>query len=107
MSISLHDLDSEVFLSVIDNVFLPPKLPQQAPTDEAERGTNVALCHILIQAARTFSKCLSPSQQLLWAHMIKMMEYIYWISKGPLVGGELKGIFSGLAVGGGLELPPA
>jgi hypothetical protein len=103
MSISLHDFDSKVLLSVVDHVFLPPKLPQQAPTEEAERGTNVALCHILIQAARAFSQCLSPSQQLLWVHMIKMMESMYWTAKGPLVEGELKGTFSGLAVGGGLK----
>jgi hypothetical protein len=104
---STHDFDSKVLLSVVDHIFLPPKLPQQALTEEAERGTNMALCHILIQAARVFSHCLSPSQQLLWAHMIKMMESMCWTAKGPLVEGELKGTFSALAVGGGLELPPA
>ncbi|KAH9061808.1 hypothetical protein EDB83DRAFT_2506594 [Lactarius deliciosus] len=77
MSTSLHDFDSHVLLSVIEHVFLPPKLPQQAPTEEAERGTNMALCHILIQAARAFSRFLSPSQQLSWTHMIKMMESMW------------------------------
>ncbi|KAH9170112.1 hypothetical protein EDB89DRAFT_2114928 [Lactarius sanguifluus] len=99
MSTSLHDFDSEVLLSVIEHVFLPPKLPQQAPTEEAERGTNMALCHILIQATRTFSRFLSPSQQLSWARMIKMMESMCWTTKGPLVEAELKGTFSDLAVG--------
>src|SRR6266702_1043902 len=107
MSMSLHDFDSEVLLSVVGHVFLPPKLPQQARTEEAERGTNVALCHILIQAAQAFSQCLSPFQQLLWAHMLKMMESMYWTAKGPLVEAELKGTFSDLAVGGGFELLPA
>ncbi|KAH9038807.1 hypothetical protein EDB85DRAFT_392096 [Lactarius pseudohatsudake] len=99
MSTSLHDFDSDVLLSVIEHVFLPPKLPQQAPTEEAERGTNMALCHILIQAARAFSRFLSPSQQLSWTHMIKMMESICWTTKGPLVEAELKGTFSDLTVG--------
>ncbi|KAI9450186.1 hypothetical protein BJY52DRAFT_1126070 [Lactarius psammicola] len=99
MSISLHDFDSEVLHSVVNHVFLPPKLPQKAPTDEAERGTNVALCHILIQAAQAFSQCLPPPQQLSWAHMIKMIESMYWAAKGPLVEAELKGTFSDLAVG--------
>ncbi|KAH9036254.1 hypothetical protein EDB84DRAFT_1588067 [Lactarius hengduanensis] len=69
-----HDFDSEVLLSVVHHVFLPVKLPQQAPTEGSERKTNVALCHILIQAARAFCQCLSPSQQQSWAHMIKTME---------------------------------
>ncbi|KAH9059214.1 hypothetical protein EDB87DRAFT_1684972 [Lactarius vividus] len=93
------DFDSKVLLSVIDHVFLPPKLPQQAPTEEAERGTNVALCHILMQAAQAFSQFLSPSQQLSWTHMMKTMVSMCWISKGPLVEAELKGIFSDLTVG--------
>ncbi|KAI9431719.1 hypothetical protein H4582DRAFT_2084583 [Lactarius indigo] len=99
MSISTHDFDSEVLLSVVNHVFLPPKLPQQAPTEEAERGTNVALCHILIQAARAFSQFLSPPQQQSWTHMIKMMESMDWTTTGPLVEAELKGIFSDLIVG--------
>ncbi|KAI9453949.1 hypothetical protein BJY52DRAFT_1427406 [Lactarius psammicola] len=84
MSIS-HDLNSEVLLSVVDHVFLPPKLPQQAPTEEAERRTNVALCHTLIQAARAFSQCLSPFQQLSWDHMIGMMESMYLTAQDVFV----------------------
>ncbi|KAH8992967.1 hypothetical protein EDB92DRAFT_1796839 [Lactarius akahatsu] len=94
-----HDFDSEVLLSVVDHVFLPVKLPQQAPTEGSERKTNVALCHILIQAAQAFSQCLSPSQQRSWAHMIKTMESIHCTAKGPLVEAELKGTLSDLAVG--------
>ncbi|KAI9432130.1 hypothetical protein H4582DRAFT_2062144 [Lactarius indigo] len=94
-----HDFDSEVLLSVINHIFLPIKLPQQAPTEGAERETNVALCHILIQAARAFCQYLSPSQQLSWAHIIKTLESISWTAKGPLVEAELKGTLSNLAVG--------
>ncbi|KAH9028426.1 hypothetical protein EDB83DRAFT_2526320 [Lactarius deliciosus] len=94
-----HDYDSEVLLSVIDHVFLPAKLPQQAPTEGSERKTNVALCHILIQAARAFCQSLSPSQQRSWAHTMKTMESIHRTAKGPLVEAELKGTLSDLAVG--------
>jgi hypothetical protein len=107
MSISLHDFDSNILLSVIDHVFLPPKLPQHAPTEEAERDTSVALCHILSQAARAFSEGVFPPQQRLLSHMIKMMESVQRSTEGPLVETELKDTFSNLAVGGGLELPPA
>lgn len=103
----LPNLDSKVLLSVVDHIFLPPKLPQQAPTEEAERSTNIALCHILIQAAQDFSQCLSTSQWPLWSHMIKMIESVYRSAKGSLVEEELKGIFLGLTLGGELELPHA
>lgn len=104
MSISLPD---SVLLSIVDHVFLPPKLPQHAPTEDAERGTNMALCHILLQTARAFSGGVSSSQQLLLSHMIKMMESVQRSTEGPLVETELKDTFSNLAVGGGPELPPA
>jgi hypothetical protein len=101
--ISLHD---SVLLSVVEHVFLPPKLPQYAPSEEDERRTNEALCHILIQAAAAFSERLQTSQQRSWSHMIKMMELMYWIAKGPLVETELKDACSNLGVGGEHESPP-
>jgi len=103
----MTDIDSGVLLSVVNHVFLPPKLPQEAPTEEAERAGNVALCyvlcHVLIQAARAFSQDLSPLRQSLWARMIKMMRNIHWAVKSSLVQAELQGVLSDLAMGGGFS----
>ncbi|KAH9017600.1 hypothetical protein EDB84DRAFT_1276503 [Lactarius hengduanensis] len=99
MSLHTTDIHSDVLLSVIEHVFLPPNLPQEAPTEEAERETNVALCHILIQAARTFSHGFPPLRQSLWARMIKMMGFIDHAARAPLVEAELTGALSGLAMG--------
>lgn len=104
MSISLPD---SVLLSLVDHIFLPPKLPQHAPTEDAERDTNKALCHVLLQAIRAFSEGVSPTQRLLLSHMVKMMESVQRSTEGPLVETELKDAFSNLAVGGGPEFPPA
>ena len=103
---SLH-IDTNVLLSVVEHVFLLPMLPQEAPTEEAERGTQVALCHIFIQAARTFSQGLSPIRQSLWARMIKMMGFISRTAKAPLTEGELAGALSDLGMGGGLNFTRA
>lgn len=102
----MSSLQDSVLLSVVEHVFLPPKLPQHAPSEEEERRTNEALCHILIQAAAAFSEGSKSSQQQSWSHMIKMMEFMYWIAKGPLVETELKDACSNLAAGGGHESPP-
>src|SRR6266404_7158750 len=105
MSHQIPDIDSDVLLSVVEHVFLPPKLPQTAQTKDAERATNVALCHILMEAAQAFSDGLSksPLRQSLWARMIKMMSSLYWAAKSPLGEAELKGTLSELVIQGRLE----
>ena len=107
MSVHNTDIDSDTLkdtlLSVVEHVFLPPRLPQEAPTEEAERRTNVALCHILIQAARVFLKDLSPVRQPLWGGMITMMESISQAARVPRVEAELVRVLSNLVIGGALE----
>ena len=107
ISLSLTDLESYDLRSVVEHVFLPPKVPQEAQSDDAERGTNVALCHFLIDAAAAFHRYLSPSQELVWASMEKMIEYILRAASSPLVEAELEGLLASLVVDGGLELPLA
>ncbi|KAF8270964.1 hypothetical protein EI94DRAFT_648803 [Lactarius quietus] len=93
------DINFDSLISVVEHVFLPPKLPQSAPIESAECETNVALCHILIQAARTFSQYLSPTQQLIWEQMMKMMKTIDQTVKIPLLDEELARTLSDLVVG--------
>ena len=103
MSNSFTDIDFSVLCSVVEHVCLPPKLPQKAPEEEAERRTNEALCRILVHAAEAFRQYLSPSQELVWARMQKMMESIHRTARAPLVETELKGVLSDLVAGGELE----
>ena len=93
--------------SVVEHVFLPPKLPEETRSDDAERGTNVALCHFLIDAAAAFRQYLSPFQEFVWASMEKMIEYIWLAVISPLAEANLAGVLAGLDVNGGLELPLA
>ncbi|KAH8992935.1 hypothetical protein EDB92DRAFT_1815714 [Lactarius akahatsu] len=96
---SLTDIDSDVLRSVVEHVYLPPKLPQEAPAEEAEVETNIALCHILTHAAAAFHQYLPPSQELVWIRMQKMMGSIYRSARTPLVEAELEGALTDLAVG--------
>ena len=107
MSLHTTDIDSVTLLSVVEHVFLPPKLPQEALTEEAERQTNVALCRILIQAARVFLDDLPTLQQPLWSRMIKMMLSIYQAARVPRVEVELVRVLLHLVVGGALEFARA
>jgi hypothetical protein len=79
---------------------MPPRLPQEAPTETAEQKTNKALCHLLIEAARAFRKCLPDSQQSTWTHMITMMKLVSRNVRARLDAMDLQSALSTLTVGG-------
>ena len=92
--------DSDILRSVIEHVFLPPRLPQAGPSEETEHKTNVALCNALVAAARDFLQIVSSLQQPLWQHMIKMMELACRAAIAPFEEVDLQHVFSDMAVGG-------
>jgi len=100
MSVPATDnLDSDILRSVVEHVFMPPKLPQVGPDNDTERKTNVALCDGLIESAQDFLKMLPPSESPLWIHMIKMMELARRAANAPLKEGDLQRMFSDMPLG--------
>jgi len=97
---AIDDPDSDILHSVIEHVFLPPRLPQAGPSEEMEHKTNVALCNSLVEAARDFLQNVTSSQRPLWTHVIKMMELARRAAKVPFEEADLQHVFSGMAVGG-------
>ena len=100
MSSRIANIDSDVLRSVVEHVFMPPKLPQAAQDHKAEREVNVAICRALIEAARNFLQDLPYSQRPQWGHMIKMMESARLAAKFPLETAELQRTLSSMTVGG-------
>lgn len=100
MSSLIANIHSDVLRSVVEHVFMPPKLPQAAQDHKAERELNVAMCHALIEAARNFLQDLPYSQRSQWGHMIKMMESVRRAAKFPLETAELQRTLSSMTVGG-------
>ena len=100
MSVPATDtLDSDILRSVVEHVFMPPKLPQVGPDKETERKTNVALCDGLIEAAQDFLKILPSSESPSWIHMIKMMELARRAANAPLKEDDLQRVLSDMALG--------
>ena len=95
-----NQLDTDILHSVIEHVFMPPKLPQVGPDQETEQLTNVALCNCLIEAAHDFLQILPASESPLWMQMIRMMELVRRAARAPLKGYELQSALSGMAPGG-------
>jgi hypothetical protein len=94
------NLDSDILCSVIEHVFMPPKLPLKHPGDETERKTNVALCNSLIEAAQAFLKIIPSSESSLWMRMIKMMEMARRAAETPFKKDGLRRVLSDMALGG-------
>jgi hypothetical protein len=94
------NLDFDILWSVIEHVFMPPKLPWRHRGDETERKTNVALCDSLIEAAQAFLKIIPSSESSLWMRMIKMMELARRAAKTPFKKDGLQRVLSDMALGG-------
>jgi len=107
MSVPTSDnLDSYILRSVVEHVFMPPKLPQQHPGEETERKTNVALCNNLIEAARDFLQIIPPSESPVWMYMVTMMELARRAANAPFKKGDLQRAFSAMALGGTYRVLP-
>ena len=101
MSVSTsHDPDSSILHSVIEHVFMPPKLPQEGPREQGEQKINVALCENLIEAAKEFVQNLPSSQSPMWTRIIKMMESARHAATVPFEEAGLQQVLSTMAIGG-------
>jgi len=98
--LTADDPDSHILRSVVEHVFMPPKLPQEDPGDQIKQRTDVALCDNLLEVARDFLPDVPSPQCSLWEHMIKMMELARRAVEVPLEGAGLQHVFSNMAIGG-------
>jgi hypothetical protein len=94
-----YDPDS-ILNSVIEHVFMPPKLPQEAPDGDIEQKVNVALCDNLIEAAQVFIQNVSPSHFPLWSSMIKTMQLARRSANASFKEADLRQAFSEMVIGG-------
>ena len=102
---SAKDPDTDTLRFVIENVFVPPKLPQKDHSEQIEQRMNVALCGTLVSAALDFIRDVPTSQHPLWKKMIKMVELVGRVAEVPFEEVELQRTFSNMAIGGTPILP--
>jgi hypothetical protein len=101
MSVPSYDnLDSDILRSVVEHIFVPPKLPQEAPDEETERKTNITLCNSLMEAAQDFLKIIPFSERPLWMYMVKMIKLAHRAAKAPFEKADLQRVLSDMARGG-------
>ena len=100
MSKVSDDPNSDILRLVVENVFIPPKLPQEDSGEQAEQRINVVLCDSLAEAMRVFLTIVSTPERPLWMRMIKMIELVRCTAEGPFAEAELQRIFSNMEIGG-------
>src|ERR1700741_4568071 len=92
--------NSNTLHSVINHVFMPPRLPQMYSGKRKERKMNIALCNILIETAQDFAQFVPRSESALWMHMIKMLDFARRAAKVSLSEADLHRSLSDMVVGG-------
>lgn len=94
------DPNPDTLQLVIENVFVPPRLPQEAYGEQTEQSMNVELCDRLVEATQDFLSVVSSSERPLWMHMVKMMKLARCVAEGSFAEAELRYVFSNMAIGG-------
>jgi hypothetical protein len=100
MSLPAPNIDSNILSSVVEHVFMPPKLPQEAPAKEVEQKIKADLCLLLLDAAHAFHQCLPHSKKSTWDHMVKMINLVCRDVEAPSDRTGLQSALSDLSVGG-------
>ena len=68
-----HKTSTEDLYYILNNVFLPPKLPQSNDNETRNNLGDVALCKLAYEAADSFLEHLPSQQRARWATVVKML----------------------------------
>ena len=98
--LSSEDPNSDILRLVIETVFMPPKIPQEAAGEQTEQRMNVELCDRLVESTHDFLSVVSSSEHAWWMHMIKMIKSARYAAEGPFAEAELRDVLSNMAIGG-------
>jgi hypothetical protein len=90
---------SEVLLHVAEHIFLPPKLPQQAVSDNHERQIHLKLLDLLIKSLDEYRKFTSDKTEQ-WARMSRMLSRVAQNVEVPLAKNQLGRDMTDLNIGG-------
>ena len=99
-TLSADDPDFDILRLVVENIFVPLKLPQKDHGKQTEQRMNFTLCDRLVEASRDFLSIIFASERPLWTHMVKMMELARRVVEVPFEEADLQRIFSNMAIGG-------
>lgn len=66
--------ESQVLHHIAYHIFLPPQLPQQAPSDDHEQQINLELTTSVICAARRYEAIIEPNDRPQWTRMIRTLQ---------------------------------
>ena len=95
-----NSLNPTILRSIVEHVFMPPRLPDEDPGEQIVQEMNVALCDNLIEAAQDFSKYLLSEKSPLWKRMIKAVELVRGAANVPFGEAYLQGILSDMEIEG-------
>lgn len=93
-------IDSNILEEVVNHVFLPPKLPSNAPDEDNERQINILMLEETYAAARTFRTFLPHNQRAPWTKICRMISWLKQTVKAPLEAKKLSMTLESMEAGG-------
>ncbi|CAE7096184.1 unnamed protein product, partial [Rhizoctonia solani] len=89
---------------LVYHLFLPPKLPQKAPTDEQHDRINARLCQLMAAAIRSYRHLMSDGDAPHWVSMTKMIDNLSRTVESFPTKAGLSGMLLQMSVGDVLVL---
>ncbi|KAK7677682.1 hypothetical protein QCA50_019373 [Cerrena zonata] len=76
--------DTRDFIDLVYHIFLPPKLPQSAPTEDRKQRLDVLMLQAVLESAEEYAASLSAEEGEQWPPLIEMLKQILRTSEIPL-----------------------
>ena len=95
----MGEIDKEDLEAVINHLFLPPQLPQAAPSETQEAKANILLSGIVLQHSESYAS-LSSTGQAFWHPILQMLRHLSDTCKTTLSKASIQSDFCQMKVDG-------
>jgi hypothetical protein len=68
-------MDKDTIQAIIEHVVLPPRLPQQAPSQESEDSVEGAISALAAASARRYASEVEEGQRAFWITMANTLDH--------------------------------
>lgn len=93
-------IDPHVFQALIEHVFMPPQLPQNADDDDQNRAVDILMTKLIAEYADKYSSQASRELKPVLRRIQKMLRLSHRVSRDGLESGAVQQAFSSMEVGG-------
>lgn len=91
---------TDILMSVIDHIFLPPKLPQGGDHPDRDKIVHLLLTELVFEYSVKHASTVPAEQRAVWDHMCLMLRHVGAAVDRGLERGQLARDLAGMVPGG-------